>query len=130
VSPSAFAEIAIHYHGALGIYRENRWMSLVRVNSVSFDERMASLEIEEIPTPGMRSDHVSGWAVSSIWEYVTVRPTSWGQVYPSLHIEFDHELVEAVVAFAATLPPEYTPEHYPQLRQFVSEFHSNRRLAE
>lgn len=125
MSPAAFAELSIVLHGSVGLYRESRWLSRVRVTNVWFDDRIAGLELETIPTPGLRSD-TGEWGVSSIWEYVHASPTHWGQSYPSLRIEFDPDLVAAVVGFAATLPPEYTPDHYPRLLDFMSEFHKAR----
>lgn len=120
--PAAFPELAVCLHGSVGLYRENRWLSLVRITGVGFDERMAWLDVSMIPSHGLRSDHGADWRVSSIWEYLDVAPTHWRQVYVGVVIEFAPDLVEAVVRFAASLRPGFTPEHYDRLQEFMREF--------
>ena len=118
---AAFAEVVVALNGSVGLYRENGWYSLVRVVAVSVDERAVAAEVEVIPTPGLRHDR-GGWGVSAIREYLSLTPAFWRQPYPSVSIDFDPELVEAVVAFAATLPPEFGPENYSRIGDFVRRF--------
>ena len=101
--------------------------ALVRVTAVSFDDRGARLSVEQIATPGLPDHHNGGWDVFSIWEYLNASPIRWHQYYPVEVIEFDSELIEGLVALAATLPPEFCPENYTKLRVFVDEFQTIRR---
>jgi hypothetical protein len=126
MNAAEFAEMAIHFHGTVGLASGRGRFTLVRVTAVSFDERGARLELEPIPIPGLRNDH-GGWGVFSVWEYLNASPTRWHQYYPVEVIEFDSELIEGLVALAATLPPEFCPENYTKLRVFVDEFQTIRR---
>jgi hypothetical protein len=127
VTAAEFAEMAIHFHGAVGLVSGRGLFALVRVTAVSFDDRGARLSVEQIATPGLPDHHNGGWDVFSIWEYLNASPTRWHQYYPVEVIEFDSELIDAVVAFAATLPPEFSPDNYTKLREFMSEFQNARR---
>jgi hypothetical protein len=128
MTAAEFAELAIHFHGLVGLYRETGWLSLVRVTDVSFDARGARLTVKPVLIPGLRSDRESGWDVFSIWENMSASPTYWHQTYPGVGIDFDRELIDAVVAFVATLPPAFCPENYGKLRDFVCT--SSRTLSE
>lgn len=126
MSPAEFAELSVNFHGAVGLYRENRWLSLVRLADVSFDAWGVRARVEPIPAHGLRSDHRGPWDISCAWPYFGASPTHWSQSYVSVRIEFDPELVNAVVAYAATLPAEFGPENYGLLRQFMDSFEDER----
>lgn len=127
MSAARFAPLAPQFHGAVALYRENRWWSRVRIAGVEFDDWGVRAAVELVPTPGLRNDNGPGWGLSGMWDVFHYSPERWGMAYVGAMVLFDRALVEAVVGFAAGLPPGFSPDHYAEINRFMTAYLAARR---
>jgi hypothetical protein len=108
--------------GAEAVCRQSRRYSRVRIGEIRMDREEFSVVVHPVPTPGLWNDSHS-WTFMGVWDdnYLSIRQDSWVSNHISLHIRFDEEQVQGLVALAARLPPgEYTEQHEGVAASYMS----------
>lgn len=100
--------------GRTCIFKEKLLIRHVLASAVEVDDWGAQLRLDVLPTPGFLTELFPKLEVSASWEFIGISARAIGASYVSWLVVIRPDLVERIVAFAATRHTEH------QLMEYVN----------